>query len=265
MASPDPTREPDEIWGAAVIGRIEIAADLFVKHLGSSENLLDIGCGVGRSSVYIAERLGATQLSGIDVSDGLVEEARTRGIDARVIDLDASPLPFADGSFDAVFCGEVIEHVRDTDLLLDEIARVLTPEGLCVLSTPNLAGWINRLALAFGWQPFFTTVSSRYLLGRPRWSSAGYGEGDIGHLHVFTTRSLLELIEAHGLRLVDVKPYSIGETMVPTERAIGGNLRHALLTLGERVDRLISRRKTLALGVIVAFQRDAGTRPKPWR
>jgi len=46
-------------------------------------------------------------------------------------------LPFADGEFDLVVCFEVIEHVEDRDTVLDELSRVLGPEGILCISTPN--------------------------------------------------------------------------------------------------------------------------------
>lgn len=248
--------EPDEIWGGSVVGRIDLALELFRTHCATPGNFLDIGCGVGRSTLHLAEGLGVKQTSGVDVSADLVKHATRRGIDAHVVDLDTESIPYDDASFDAVFCGEVIEHVRDTDFLLDEITRVLRPNGVCVLSTPNLASWINRIALLLGWQPFFTTVSGRHILGRPQWTSAGYGEGDIGHLHVFTTRALLELIAAHDLRLLAIKPYSFAQTMTPTERVLGTPFRNSLVRFGERIDQVVSRRASIATGVVIAFGRN---------
>lgn len=255
MVSSESSASPGPLWGEAIVRRVDHAAQIFRQHAPSPANLLDIGCGVGTISEYLGHELGLAQVHGIDVSENLVSEAVKRGVRARQVDLDASPLPFPDASFDAVFCGEVIEHVLDTDRLLDEIERVLTPSGLCVMSTPNLASWVNRVALLLGWQPFFTTVSSRYLLGRPSWSSAGYEDGGIGHLHVFTTRSLLELIAVHRLPLVTVKPYSLRDTMNAYERKLGGSKRHTLLNWGGYLDDILSRNKALAIGVVIAFRR----------
>lgn len=54
-----------------------------------------------------------------------------------VIEADASDLPFEDGSFDIVFCRELIEHVLDPDAVFLEIKRVLKPEGYLLITTPN--------------------------------------------------------------------------------------------------------------------------------
>jgi SAM-dependent methyltransferase len=54
-------------------------------------------------------------------------------------------LPFADQSFDMVYAGEVIEHILDGDVALNEWARVLKPGGILIISTPNRRRLLNRL------------------------------------------------------------------------------------------------------------------------
>jgi ubiquinone/menaquinone biosynthesis C-methylase UbiE len=57
--------------------------------------------------------------------------------DARIVELEPdAALPFDDGSFDLVLCAETIEHVRDVQLFLSEIRRVLRPGGTLALTTP---------------------------------------------------------------------------------------------------------------------------------
>ena len=97
---------------------------------------------------------------------------------------DGQSLPFRDASFDAVIATEVIEHVRYPYRLLEEIRRVLRPSGRVLLSTPNVAIPVNRVALAlFGLFP-----DDRGLHEDP----------DVGHIHFFTRRSLLEGVSRKG-------------------------------------------------------------------
>ena len=97
---------------------------------------------------------------------------------------DGQYLPFRDASFDAVIATEVIEHVRYPYRLLEEIRRVLRPSGRVLLSTPNVAIPVNRIALAvFGLFP-----DDRGL----------HEEPDVGHIHFFTRRSLLEGVARKG-------------------------------------------------------------------
>jgi len=143
--------------------------------------LLDVGCAGGELAALLAAQGFA--VSGVDAESTLVDAARARGIDARALDAERAPLPWTDGTFDAVVAAEVIEHVVDTDHLLGEIARVLRPGGALVLTTPNLASLENRLRLLFG----------RY----PMWMDVGV-EGT-GHLRYYTPGVLRRQLAQHGL------------------------------------------------------------------
>ena len=145
--------------------------------------LLDVGCAGGELAALIATR--GWRVQGAEAEATLVEAARARGVQTRVVDLDRAPLPWPDGAFDAVVAAEIIEHVIDTDHLLGEIARVLRPGGALVITTPNLASLENRL---------------RLLLGRyPMWMDVGI-EG-AGHLRYYTPRMLRHQLAGHGLRV----------------------------------------------------------------
>ncbi|HEU4758761.1 MAG TPA: class I SAM-dependent methyltransferase [Dehalococcoidia bacterium] len=242
--------------GAAIDGRARRALRLFRRHAPAARRLLDIGCGVGAIGRYLQDGLGTEELFGVEISERRVEAARARGLQACLADVNSEPLPFADGSFDAVFCGEVIEHLTDTDHLLDQIGRVLAPEGVCVLTTPNLAMWPNRLALAAGWQPFDTSVSLRHEVGRPKLLVSDWGCR--GHLQVFTPRALRELLTAHGFRVLAVSGVPISEVYVGSVDWRRKPVRSLLLTLLEPLDRLLSLRPSLACRIVVAFDRPPG-------
>jgi len=92
-------------------------------------------------------------------------------------------LPFDDGSFDLVWASEVIEHVTDTARWLSEVRRVLSPLGRLLVTTPSH----GRLRLALG--------------GIERYSKP---LGD--HLHLYTRRSLGELLLEFGFAAVTVRP-----------------------------------------------------------
>jgi SAM-dependent methyltransferase len=96
------------------------------------ERVLEVGPGPGEVSERIQRELGA-EVVAIDVSERMVELARSRGVDARVGDVQE--LPFADGEFDLVVAAWVLFHVPDLDRGLAEIARVLRPGGRLVATT----------------------------------------------------------------------------------------------------------------------------------
>ncbi|MBI4233164.1 MAG: class I SAM-dependent methyltransferase [Chloroflexi bacterium] len=181
------------IEGELISRRIQRAAAIFRRHLPSVDRLLDIGCGTGEIALYFQRALQAKEAYGVEIAEKRAEAARDKGVKAQVCDVGQEALPFPDGHFDAVFCGEVIEHLFDTDHLLDEAARVLSARGVFILTTPNLASWYNRLVLLLGMQPFMSSVSLRHNVGRPKfWGSAG-----CGHIRLFTFCALKELLQQH--------------------------------------------------------------------
>lgn len=90
--------------------------------------VLEIGCGPGRDGQVIAA--AGFEYTGTDLSPGMVEVARTAGLDATVA--SATDLPFADHSFDAAWSMSTLMHLDDTELdqALAEVTRVLVPGGL---------------------------------------------------------------------------------------------------------------------------------------
>jgi trans-aconitate methyltransferase len=88
------------------------------------ERVLDVGCGDGALTASIVAR--GADVVGIDSSRSLVEAARARGVDARVIDVYA--LPFR-GEFDAAFSNAALHWMREPDLALASIARALKPRA----------------------------------------------------------------------------------------------------------------------------------------
>src|SRR5207244_7586759 len=95
------------------------------------ERVLEVGGGEGELAERIRE-LGV-DVVGVDQSDRMVELQRSKGIDARVGDVQA--LPFADGEFDVGLAAWMLYHVPDLDRGLAELARVLKPGGRLVAVT----------------------------------------------------------------------------------------------------------------------------------
>ncbi len=98
-------------------------------------------------------------------------------------------LPFREGAFDAVIFAEVVEHLPPSAVpdVLRDIARVLTPGGRLVLTTPNLASWMNRELMVRGHSP--------------QQSPARTIDGTFGHLRLYTMAELVALLEGAGLRI----------------------------------------------------------------
>jgi len=112
-------------------------------------HVLDLGCGTGYGSAILAQ--AADSVVGVDVSEDAIREARAHHTSANlsfqtVGDIERQPLPFEDGSFDAITSFHVIEHLSDTGLYLREAKRVLKPGGRFIAVTPN------RVGRLFAWQ-----------------------------------------------------------------------------------------------------------------
>lgn len=114
------------------------------------DRILDVGCGDGNFSVLLKEACKAKEVYGIEISEKGVESAKNSGVKAFQLDIDEEDFPFEDSYFDAIFAGEIIEHLYDTDRFLDEVYRILKLNGLLILTAPNLSCWHNKISLLFG-------------------------------------------------------------------------------------------------------------------
>lgn len=106
------------------------------------EKVLDLGCGDGAVSEYLADM--GVKVVAVDISEEAVKVAKKRGVNAKVVDVEKG-LPFKDEQFDAVFWGDNVEHLFDPEQTLKEIRRVLKKKGRLVLSCPNMGYWRYRL------------------------------------------------------------------------------------------------------------------------
>lgn len=96
--------------------------------------VLDVGCGTGYLTALAVEVLPFARLTGIDISDNMIDKARERlGGRVRLFEADAEHLPFAEGSFDAVLANDVFHHLPDGPRASFEAWRVLSRDGMLVL------------------------------------------------------------------------------------------------------------------------------------
>lgn len=93
--------------------------------------VVDLACGTG-DFVELLAREGHVAV-GVDLSHGMLVAGHHRLAGARFVEADATVLPFADGSVDAVTCGFALRNFVDLDAVLRECARVLRPGGVLAL------------------------------------------------------------------------------------------------------------------------------------
>ncbi len=108
----------------------------FARRWVSGKRVLDAGCGVGWGSAILLEA-GAAEVVGLDLDPEAIANARARVPRAEFTVGDLLQLPFTDDRYDVVVCFEALEHTGDTNRTLDELSRVLTPDGLLLVSSPH--------------------------------------------------------------------------------------------------------------------------------
>ncbi|HEV2095599.1 MAG TPA: class I SAM-dependent methyltransferase [Chthoniobacterales bacterium] len=131
-----------------------------------SGNYLDIGAGHGNLIRLVREEFEVAAHA-CDYTPNLM---RLADVAVDVADLNTERLPYEDGEFDLVTCTEVIEHIEHYHRTIREIYRVLQPDGILVLSTPNVLSLRSRIRyLLFGFftlfGPLHVAESERFLTG----------------------------------------------------------------------------------------------------
>ena len=131
---------------------IALEEEHVARQLGPVSGLavLDVGCGTGRHALRLSAQ-GAVA-TGVDFSEGMLGRAREKsGADAvRFVSHDlGQPLPFADGAFDRLVSGLVLEHIVDLPAFFRELRRVLRPGGFMVISAMHPAMMLRGVTAHF--------------------------------------------------------------------------------------------------------------------
>jgi len=126
-----PGQVNDDLWSE------HVARYAFARLYTSGRRVLDAGCGAGYGSAELVQ--SAAEVIGLDIAPEAIEYAQARypipGL--RFIQSSCTSIPFPPESFDVVVAFEVIEHLLDYRAFLDETVRVLTRDGLFIVSSPN--------------------------------------------------------------------------------------------------------------------------------
>jgi ubiquinone/menaquinone biosynthesis C-methylase UbiE len=132
--------------------RLDLALDSLLPKDGRGLHLLDVGCGTG---YHLARtRARGFAVMGVDGSGPMLASARTGNPGVGLARTDVDRLPFPAASFDVVVCIEVLRYLPSSASCLAELARVLRPGGLCLVTASplfNASGYpvLNRLATTF--------------------------------------------------------------------------------------------------------------------
>ncbi|MFX1559082.1 MAG: class I SAM-dependent methyltransferase [Promethearchaeota archaeon] len=176
--------------------KLERIVDLFEP----CDRVLDVGCGDGWFGKRIIEDFGA-EVHGVDISMDALKKAELSGLKVKKQDLDGNKLSYPNKYFDAVLCGDIIEHLINTEFFLKEIRRVLKKNGFLILSVPNIATYYNRFLLLAGKFPVGIESASE-LVFPPIKAKELY---NTGHVRAYTKETITKLIVYHGFKIEDVK------------------------------------------------------------
>lgn len=180
----------DRFWSAQPVEAVYEAVGALhtelQRHLPpGAPRVLEVGAGSGRDSLRLAA--GGARVTVLDYSEAALAASARAGAAAppvagslRLLRGDALALPFADGSFDAVFHQGLLEHFRTPAALLAENLRVLKPGGLLLVDVPQR------------WHVY--TPAKRLLIALDRWFA--------GWECSFSARELESLLRAEGFELL---------------------------------------------------------------
>ena len=163
--------------------------------------VLDVGAAHGYMAAALRGR--GFRVTGIEADPVLAREAANYCEEVFVVDLDG-PLPELKCEFDVILYGDVLEHLKNPLTVLRSLNRSLGPEGIALISLPNVANIYVRLQLLMG-----------------RFDYGDRGILDRTHLHFFTRRSFRNFLDDAGLDVVHFTATPIPLPMVVPPRFHG--------------------------------------------
>jgi methionine biosynthesis protein MetW len=165
---------------------LEIIAGL----VPAGARVLDLGCGTGEMLSHLQRTRGCTGY-GVEIDDANVHACVQRGIDVLQLNLEDGLALFEDQSFDVVLQLETLQHLRNTERMLRETARV---GRIGVVSFPNFAHWPNRLRVALGRMPVTKALPYEW------YDTPNIRVGTFADFEVLARKNGLKVTDAFGLQ-----------------------------------------------------------------
>ncbi len=164
---------------------VESIAQLVPK----GSRVLDLGCGDGAMLDYLQRERGCSGY-GIEIDDANVLACVKRGVNVIQLNLDEGLSMFDDSSFDVVLQVDTLQHLRNTETMLVETARV---GRTGIVAFPNFAHWPNRLAVLRGRMPVTKRLPYQW------YDTPNIRVGTYKDFEVLATRNRLSILDAFGL------------------------------------------------------------------
>ena len=219
----------------------EIRTLLKKKH----PRVLEIGSENPSIPAYWSTQLNApaSECMLVDINSHSKKVLQEAGFNVEVLDICTDKVPCDAGIFDVVILSEVLEHLLDVDSALSEIRRIISQNGIMVVTTPNLASWANRIQLLLGFQPLYTETGREWVFGR---GPLIRPNRPVGHLQVYTLPGLEGLLTYHSWNIKKKRGLPWSAELEPSP-----HLR--------RIDRFFSSIPSLASGLLLIATPNAST------
>jgi methionine biosynthesis protein MetW len=152
--------------------------------------VLDLGCGDGALLDHL-QRERACSGYGVEIADGNVLQCIQRGVDVIQLNLDEGLAMFDDASFDVVLQIDTLQHLRNTEVMLRETARV---GRIGIVAFPNFAHWPNRISVARGRMPVTRRLPYQW------YDTPNIRVGTFKDFEVLAQKNRLRVLDAFGLQ-----------------------------------------------------------------
>jgi len=164
---------------------LEVIAEL----VPPGSRVLDLGCGNGELLAHLCSSRGCSGY-GVEIDDENVLACARRGVNVVQLNLEEGLALFEDGSFDVVLQLETLQHLRNTERMLRETARV---GRIGIVSFPNFAHWPNRLSVLRGRMPVTRTLPYQW------YDTPNIRVGTFADFEVLAQRNGLRILDSFGL------------------------------------------------------------------
>ena len=151
--------------------------------------VLDLGCGDGALLDHLQRTRGCSGY-GIEISDADVLACVKRGVNVIQLNLDEGLSMFDDDSFDVVLQIDTLQHLRNTEVMLRETARL---GKIGIVAFPNFAHWANRLSILRGRMPVTRRLPYQW------YDTPNIRVGTFKDFEVLATKNRLRILDAFGL------------------------------------------------------------------